>query len=131
MNISTIIQHKEIGAALFVLVVILFGAGYTTSEMTQPQAEEPEHFSQFAYTAKHDVNPMMQDVISNPTEYSLLVANNRLNIEFTNWAKRETGSDKDLFFEYLTACEKVVDDIQAGKDPDTSEMVELYDELNN
>lgn len=129
MTISAIALNKEIGAALLMLAVILFSAGYTTSEIQQTQPEEIEHFNQFAYKAEHVVNPLMRDVISQPVEYNLLVADNRLNNEFVNWAKQETGSDKDLFFEYLEACENVVDDIQDGKEPDTSEMDRLYNDL--
>ena len=126
---STIILTKELGAALLMLAVILFGAGYTASETQQPQVEDIEPFNQFAYKAEHVVNPLMQDVIAQPVEYNLLVADNRLNNEFVTWANRETGDDKKLFIEYITACDKVIDDMQDGKEPDTSEMDRLYADL--
>lgn len=128
---GTLILSKEYGAALLIIAAILFGAGYTASDIQQTQVEDIEPFNQFAYKAEHDVNPMMQDVIAQPIEYNLLIADNRLNNEFVTWVNDESGSDKEHFIEYLDACEVVVDDMKVGNDPDTSEMDRLYNELIN
>ncbi len=126
---QTLMINKEFGAALLIIAAIMFGAGYTASEIQQTPTEDIEPFNQFAYKATNDVKPMMQAIIVQPLEYNLLVADHRLNNEFVEWASEEEGSDKQLFIEYLTACETVVDDLKAGNEPDTSEMTRLYNQF--
>lgn len=128
---QTLILNKEFGVALLIIAAILFGAGYTASEIQQTPTEDIEPFNQFAYKATHDVNPMMLAIIVQPLEYNLLVADHRLNNEFVEWVSEEEGSDKQLFIDYLNACENVVDDLKAGNEPDTTEMNRLYTSLTD
>lgn len=123
--ISPLIVNKEVGAALFVLAVILFGAGYTTSEVKQSQVEEHEYFDPFDYKVVHAVNPSMEYVINNPTEYNLLFTENQLKIEYTNWGKRQS-EDNENYLQYLVECERIIDDIQAGETHTMPEVETLY-----
>ena len=119
-------QYQQAVAAML-LATIVFGVGYTTADVNHVQ--DAKQFDQFAYKAKNDVNVMMQVVIAEPNDYNLLAANNKLKIEYTNWAKRENGQNKELFFNYLNACENVIDEMQAGNEPDLTKMNTLKNEL--
>jgi len=127
--------------ALAILSMILLGVGGSAAVDHQSRTaeeqivEELEHFDQFAYKAEQEVNPFMQSVIKNPTEYNLRTANNRIIMRYESWAKRENGDNKELFQQYLGACGDVVDSMQAGEksfqtNQKINEMNTLYTKLN-
>jgi hypothetical protein len=114
------------------MISAAFGAGYTTSEINHPIEIQTQAFDSFSYKASNEVQPMMREVLTNPTEENLRRANNKLKISYTNWAYRENGNNKQLFNEYLTACEKAIDEKQAGHDitVEIKEVNRLYKKLN-
>ncbi len=136
MNYSQVITNPIQQAILAILLVSAgFSTGYTVSDhQGTPEAqaviieEQLRDFDQFSYKAQ-EVDAMMQDVISNPTETNMRMANNKLKINYANWEHREYGENKELFSEYRIACQVVIDDMQSGKLADTTEMNLLYNEL--
>lgn len=106
--------------------LLVFALGASSGIVYTHNADTPvQTFDQFSYAAQ-DVQTMMKNVLDNPTEYNLRYANNDLLIVREQWAYRESGANKELYLEYLKACEKVINDAQAGKQVDTSNMNELY-----
>lgn len=130
MVFHNVTQAQQFGAVLLVLAAV-FASGYAASNMTHDSlTSELTAFDQFAYKAE-EVDKMMQMTIENPTKYNLISTNNELVIVYRGWAMGETGENKELFLEYLDACILVIDDMQAGNEPDVSLMNEKYSELIN
>lgn len=128
MKYIQIIEDHQLLMAVLVICAA-FGAGYSASDIGQPLEKQLESFDPFSYKASEEVRPYMDNVLANPTEGKLRDANNYLKISVKNWESRESGENKELFREYRIACQDVIDDIQAGKQPDTSKMDEKYNEL--
>lgn len=105
--------------------LLVFALGASSGVAYTHSAQPTQSFDQFSYAAQ-DVQNMMKNVLDNPTEYNLRYANNNLIIVREQWAYGETGVNKELYLEYLKACEKVVNDAQEGKQVDTSNMNEMY-----
>lgn len=139
MNVSKMIENltplEQVGIIL-ALLFGTFGAGYTASEVNQPQAvDELNNFDVFAYKAQEEVKPVMDNVLAYPTDNNLREANNYLKISVKNWESRETGENKELFKEYRIACQEVIDSIQAEESNSITEvkikeMNEAYLKLN-
>jgi ClpP class serine protease len=139
MNVSKKIEnltHFEQVGIILALLFGTFGAGYTASEVSQPQAvDELNNFDVFAYKAQEEVKPVMDNVLAYPTDNNLREANNYLKISVKNWESRETGENKELFKEYRIACQEVIDSIQAEESNSITEvkikeMNEAYLKLN-
>lgn len=118
--IENLTPFQQIGIILTLLCGI-FGAGYTASEVSQPQTIELNNFDVFAYQAKEEVKPVMDNVLVYPTDANLREANNYLKISVKNWESRETGENKELFREYRIACQEVIDSIQAEESNSVTE----------
>jgi len=139
MNVSKMIENltplEQVGIIL-ALLFGTFGAGYTASEVSQPQAvDELNNFDVFAYKAQEEVKPVMDNVLAYPTDNNLREANNYLKISVKNWESREIGENKELFKEYRIACQEVIDSIQAEESNSITEvkikeMNEAYLKLN-
>lgn len=139
MNVTKMIENltplEQVGIIL-ALLFGTFGAGYTASEVSQPQAvDELNNFDVFAYKAQEEVKPVMDNVLAYPTDNNLREANNYLKISVKNWESRETGENKELFKEYRIACQEVIDSIQAEESNSITEvkikeMNEAYLKLN-
>lgn len=125
MNVTKVIEKltplEQVGIILTLLFGI-FGAGYTASEVSQPQTIELNNFDVFAYQAKEEVKPVMDNVLVYPTDANLREANNYLKISVKNWESRETGENKELFKEYRIACQDVIDSIQAEESNSVTEL---------
>lgn len=128
MSYTTILSNPIQQAFIAVLLIAAgFSTGYTVTEKEQPAtvSEKLQNFDQFSEKAQ-EVNNMMQATLSNPTEERLRMTNNKLKINYANWEHREYGDNKELFHDYRLACQDVIDDMQAGKQVDTTEMYRLY-----
>jgi len=123
-------SYIQLATAALLTLSVLCG-GYTTDNVgvTNKQIEEVQTFDLFSDKAKTDVQPMMKKVLENPTERNLKKANNHLYIGVQNWVDKHEDTNKDVFQEYLNECENVINDIQAGKQADTTKMNALYAEL--
>ena len=113
-------------AALFTISVLCGGYTADNGGFTAKQVEEAQTFDLFSDKAKNDVQPMMEKALENPTERNLKKVNNHLYIGVQNWVDRHEDENKEIFQEYLNECESVIDDTQAGKQVDTTEMYRLY-----
>jgi len=113
-------------AALLTLSVLCGGYTADNGGFTIKQIEEAQTFDLFSDKAKNDVQPMMEKVFDNPTERNLRKVNNHLYIGVQNWVDSHEDENKEVFQEYLDECESIINDIQAGKQVDTTEMYRLY-----
>lgn len=104
---------KEI---ILALALVIIGAGYTAS------TDGP-------YSARvSQVDAMMQELISNPTEAKLDDAYWAL-WEQGQWSGRNPLEGHGTFEEYLEACNSVRLDVKAGNTPELSEMNKLKKDL--
>ena len=136
-------SYIQLFTAIF-LTLSAFSGGYsaanvdfTGDRMSDVQAigqmDGVRTFDIFANKAQDDVQPMMEKALENPTSRNLMKANNHLYIGVQNWADRHEGENKELFQEYLNACELVIDEKQAGHniEAEIKEMNRLYNKLQN
>ena len=118
-NFSKIPQYQQLLYA-FLAVAVVFGAGYTANNIQTQQVQHVEEtpvavYDQFSHQAKENVAPMMLKVLENPTEDRLRNAHNAFILTYKPWGKDEVGANSDLYFQYIGACEAVVDGIRAGE----------------
>ena len=113
--------QKEI---IFALVFALLGAGYNVSEQQNNLTIDLNYNVFEARTT--DVNKMMDAVLTNPTEENLVNAQQNILYAYAPWANRQTGKQKNLFLDYLEACNQVIISISNGEQADTTEMYRLY-----
>lgn len=108
---------------LVALALILLGAGigYNTA------SEAPYN----PYEARVlEIDMMMQNIIDNPAERALVDAQQDLFYTYYPWAERQVdGQQKEIFVEYLEACNQIIISISKGLEPDTGEMIRLKNEL--
>jgi hypothetical protein len=105
------------------------GVNFTPTYIDEVPAEV-HTFDIFSYKAL-EVNELMTGALANPTEEKLRSVNNKLAVMSWSWVNRQEGDNKALFVEYLTACQVVIDEKQAGHDitDEKKEMTELYTKL--
>jgi len=113
--------QKEI---IFALVIALLGAGYNVSEQQNTLTIDLNYNAFEARTT--DVSKMMDVVLTNPTEENLINAQQNILYAYAPWANRQTGEQKNLFLDYLEACNQIIISISNGETADTTEMYRLY-----
>jgi len=117
--ITALIQKYQNEFVLFVLALLLLGAGMSTTQ---------EKYNPFEAKTQ-EVDRMIQDVLKNPTEQNLGAAQDELFYNYYPWAERQTSENKDTFIAYLEACNQVIIQKSNGIEPDTSEMNSLKNQL--
>lgn len=119
-------QIKQLIIAIM-LIFFAFSAGYGVNEASTTE----NTYDIFSNKAETEVNPMMNHAVKYPTEGNLRNANNVLAVIEWSWINQNEGENKELFSEYVDACQLVIDEMQAGNEPDTSEMNRLYTSLTD
>jgi hypothetical protein len=132
MDIVAIVKNltpfEQISLALMALLIVVSCPDPTNN--THSLLDQPEfvNFDQFSDRTS-DVNTMMVATLTNPTYDNLRSAKSKLLISHWNWSERESGQNKELFQAYLLACVQVIEDKQAGNEPDLTKMNSLKNKL--
>ena len=127
VNITRYITNMPQFQQVLIAFLLVFSAGYVVSDSsTAPE----ETFDVFSYKAQ-EISGLMDSAFENPSEDNLRTINNKLAIIEWRWLNQNEGGNKELFVEYLDACQLVIDGMQDGKTADTSEMNMKYDKLVN
>lgn len=115
---------------IMALALLLLGAstGYNVSDHSNVITIDSD-FDSYQDKAE-EVNILMQDVILNPGNYDLGAVQDKIFYEYYPWAERHSDSRQGTFVAYLEACNQVVIGLSNGEQVDTTEMDQLYRELN-
>jgi len=125
VNITRYITNMPQFQQVLIAFLLVFSAGYAVSDSsTSPD----ETFDVFSYKAQ-EINGLMEYAFEYPSEDNLRTINNKLAIIEWRWLSQNEGGNKELFTEYLDSCQLVIDEMQAGKEADISQMNKLKNKL--
>jgi len=114
------------------LALILLGSciGYTVSENGRSEIviDAPDY--NIYEKPVTDINNSVYGALTNPTNNNLVNVQQDLFYTYYPWAERQVdGQQKEIFVEYLEACNQIIISISKGLEPDTGEMIRLKNEL--
>lgn len=123
METVTIIFQKFYKEIITAIALIFIGA-----ILSQSAIFTDEHYNPYEDNV-NKIDRMMQGVLKNPTEQNLGAAQDELFYTYYPWAERQTSENTDTFISYLEACNQVIIQKSNGIEPDTSEMIQLRNDL--